>query len=62
MVPPSTVTTIMKNGDKIKKTMETTRRKTATTRRYSCDPVIGKMEQLLSLWVDESDERNIPHR
>jgi hypothetical protein len=23
--------------------------------------VIGKMEQLLSLWVDESNEINIPH-
>jgi hypothetical protein len=30
----STVTTIMKNADKIRKTTETVRRKTATTLRY----------------------------
>jgi hypothetical protein len=39
----------MNNADKIKKTMETERRKTATALRYTCE----KMEQLLSLWVDE---------
>jgi hypothetical protein len=43
------------------KTMKTARRKTATTLRYSHGLVIGKMEQLLSLWVDESNKINIPH-
>jgi hypothetical protein len=42
---PSTVTTIMKNADKIKKKMETARRKSATPLQYSHDPVTGKMEQ-----------------
>jgi hypothetical protein len=32
---PLTVTTIMKNANKIKKAMKTARRKTATTLRYS---------------------------
>jgi hypothetical protein len=36
---PSTGTTIMKNADKIKKTMETARWKTATTLKYLCGPV-----------------------
>jgi hypothetical protein len=43
-VAPTIVTTIMKNADKIKETMETARRKTAATLRYSHGPVIGKME------------------
>jgi hypothetical protein len=42
--------------------METARRNTATTPTYSHGSVIGKMEQLLSLGVDESNERNIPLR
>jgi hypothetical protein len=48
---PTSVTTVMENADKIKKTMETGKSKTATTLRYPRGPVIGKMEQLLSLWV-----------
>jgi hypothetical protein len=56
---PSIGRTIMKNADKIKKTMETARRKTTTTLRYSCGPVIGIIEELLSLYVGESNERNI---
>jgi hypothetical protein len=55
---PSFIKTIMKNADKIKKTMETERRKTATAVRYTM-LLIGKMEHLLSLWVDDSNERNI---
>jgi hypothetical protein len=55
---PSIGRTIMKNGDKIKKTMETARRKTATTLRYTRGPVIGKTEWLLSLYVGQSNERN----
>jgi hypothetical protein len=39
----------MKNADKIKNTMETARSKTMTTLRYPRGPLIGKMEQLLSL-------------
>jgi hypothetical protein len=46
---PSTVTAIMNDAGKIKKTVETARRKTATTLRYTCGTVIRKMEQLLSL-------------
>jgi hypothetical protein len=43
---PSTAATIMKNADKITKTMETTGGKSATTLRYSRGPVIGRMEEL----------------
>jgi hypothetical protein len=50
----------MKNADKIKKTMETERRRTATTLKYLRGPVIGKTEQLLSLYITESNERKIP--
>jgi hypothetical protein len=56
---PFTVTTIMENVD-IKNTLGTARRKTATTRRYSRGPVTRKMKELLSLSVDELNERNIP--
>jgi hypothetical protein len=60
---PSTVTTIMKNADNITKIKETARGRTDTTLRYSCGPVIGKMEQLLSLWVDETNEKIfLPHK
>jgi hypothetical protein len=32
---------------------------TATILGYSHGPMVEKMEQILSLWVDESNERNI---
>jgi hypothetical protein len=43
IIIPSTVTAIRKNADKIKKTVGTERRKTATTLRYTRGTVIRKM-------------------
>jgi hypothetical protein len=44
----SNVIKLIKNADKIEKTMETARRKTATTLISSHCPLTGKMELVLS--------------
>jgi hypothetical protein len=49
-VIPSNVTAIVNNADKIEKTMETARRKTATTLRYTCGPVIQKYGAVTLIW------------
>jgi hypothetical protein len=50
----------MKNADKIKQTMQRATIVSATQVSYSRSKLLEKMEELLSLWVDDLYQKNIP--
>ncbi|XP_053572819.1 tigger transposable element-derived protein 1-like [Bombina bombina] len=59
-LPPSTVTTIIKNADKIKESVKHSTPVSAAQTRYTRCKLLEKMEKLLSLWVDDLNTKNIP--
>ncbi|XP_053547680.1 tigger transposable element-derived protein 1-like [Bombina bombina] len=59
-LPPSTVTTIIKNANRIKESIQHATPVSVAHVRYSRSKLLEKMEQLLSLWVDDLNKKNIP--
>ncbi|XP_018430489.1 PREDICTED: tigger transposable element-derived protein 1-like [Nanorana parkeri] len=59
-LPPSTVSTIIRNADKIKASIQHATPVSAAQTRYSRSKLLEKMEKLLSLWVHDLNKKNIP--
>lgn len=57
---PSTVSTIMNNVDKIKRTHTGMSSASSSRTIYSRSETMGKMEKLLVLWVDDMNQNNVP--
>jgi len=57
---PATVSTIMANAEKIKQSVQKTTRLRASNVSYTRNFNIEKMEQLLTLWVDDLNKKRIP--
>jgi hypothetical protein len=57
---PSTVSTIMDNVDKIKRTYTGITSVSYSRTTYSRSETMEKMEKLLVLWVDDMSQNNVP--
>ena len=57
---PATVSTIMANAEKIKQSAQKTTKLSASNVSYTRNFNIEKMEQLLTLWIDDLNQKRIP--
>lgn len=59
-IPTSTIRTILKNTSRIKSSVTTTSKLSATKVTHSRNPLLEEMEKRLCIWMEYQNQRNIP--